>query len=127
MSTQLAYCSACDQEVHIAVTPEPLHGGQAVLPENDVVCLDFGSKCTGSLCPMFGLPRIMMGIRLAKSGLRPQAFHTINAPCQACGTLTDLQLIDDEFALCPVCGTSNRWIHITIEGADYIALASVGE
>lgn len=127
MSTQLAYCSACDQEVHIVVTPAPVHGGQAVLPESEVVCLDFGNKCTGSLCPMFGLPRILMGIRLARSGLRPTAFHTISAPCQDCGSIVDLQLIDNRVALCPSCGARNRWIRLNVEGDDYIALASLGE
>jgi hypothetical protein len=127
MSTQLAYCSACDQEVQILVTPAPVHGGQAVLPESEVVCLDFGNKCTGALCPMFGLPRILMGIRLARSGLRPAAFHTVNAPCQDCGAIVDLQLVDDKIALCPACGARNRWIRLNVEGDDFIALASAGE
>jgi hypothetical protein len=126
MSSQLAYCSACDQEVHIVVTPAPTHEGQASLEDSEVVCLDFGNKCTGALCPMFGLPSILMGVRLAKSGLRPGAFHTITAPCQECGITAELQLVDDEFAICSACGSRNRWMRLQVEGDDYIALACVG-
>jgi hypothetical protein len=126
MATQLAYCSACDQEVRIVVTPAPVHGGQAVLPESEVVCLDFGARCTGSMCPMFGLPRIMMGVRLARSGMRPEVFRTVTAPCQQCGCTAELQIIDKETALCPACGGRNRWIRLNVDGDDYLALAGAG-
>lgn len=123
MSTQLAYCSACDQEVRIVVTPAPVHGGQAVLPESEVVCLDFGHRCTGSMCPMFGLPRILMGMRLARSGLRPEAFHKVTMPCPECGCVADLQVVDNEYLLCPACNSRSRWIRLKVDGEDYIALA----
>ncbi len=120
MKTQLAYCSACDQQVRIATTPVPLHGGQANLPDApEVVCLDFGEKCTGSLCPMFALPSILMGVRLARSGMRPEPFSTLSAMCQGCGQLAELVIVDRDTAHCTVCGTTNRWLRLQGEDVDY--------
>jgi hypothetical protein len=126
MQSQIAYCSACDQDVHVVVTDGPTHEGQAPLADAQIVCLDFGARCTGSMCPMFGLPRILMGVRLAQSGLRPEAFETISAPCPACETLVDLQMLDDQYVFCPACATRSKWIRLQIGDADYVALASVG-
>jgi hypothetical protein len=121
---QKAYCSACDKQVQVTWTPAPMHGGQATLPDGpELVCLDFGEHCTGELCPAFGLPRVLMGVRLARSGLKPEALRTLSAPCQACGQLVDLQIIDDNNATCPACGTTNRWVHLALEDGDYVALA----
>jgi hypothetical protein len=120
MKTQLAYCSACDQQVRIMVTPAPLHEGHANLPDPEVVCLDFGEKCTGALCPMFGLPSIVMGVRLARSGLRAEPWTTVSAMCQGCGQLSDLQIIDRETAHCTVCGTTNRLIRLKGDADDYV-------
>jgi hypothetical protein len=50
---------------------------------------------------MFGLPRILMGVRLARSGLRPEAFRDVKAPCQDCGEHVELQIIDNNYAHCP--------------------------
>lgn len=124
METRLAYCSACDQDVRIAVTPMPLHGGQATLPDApDVVCLDFGEKCTGAMCPMFGLPRILMGVRLARSGLKQSGWRTIHGPCQGCGEIVDLQILDARYVYCPACGTRSRWVRLEGQDEDYVALA----
>jgi hypothetical protein len=126
MITQTAFCSACDQDVSVVITDPPVMAEQAPTGGGDVVCLDFGSRCTGSMCPMFGLPRILMGVRLAQSGLRPEAFKTVNAPCQDCGTVVDLQLIDANTALCPACNSRSRWIRIRVGDDDYLALAATG-
>jgi predicted RNA-binding Zn-ribbon protein involved in translation (DUF1610 family) len=126
MQSQTAYCSACDQDVHIVVTDAPVHSDQAPLADPEVVCLDFGGRCTGAMCPMFGLPSILMGVRLAKSGLRPQSFTTFPAPCQDCGEKVDMQVINSEYTLCPACGARNRWLRVRVGDDDYIALATVG-
>lgn len=126
MQSQIAYCSACDQDVHVVVTDAPTHEGQAPLADAQVVCLDFGARCTGSMCPMFGLPRMLMGVRLAQSGLRPEAFETVSAPCPACNTPVDLQLIDDQHVYCPSCNSRSKWVRLKVGDSDYIALATVG-
>lgn len=128
METQMAYCSACDQQVRIAVTPTPIHGGQAPLPDSpDVVCLDFGHHCTGELCPMFGLPRILMGVRLARSDLRPDGWETVDAPCEGCGRVTTMNVIDPSTAYCSICGGTSRWVLIRVEDGHYIAAGSAPE
>lgn len=126
MQSHKAYCSACDQDVHVVITDGPRYSDQAPLAESQVVCLDFGARCTGSMCPMFGLPRMLMGVRLAESGLRPGAFETVNAPCPACDNVVDLQLIDDKHVFCPACSARSRWIRLQVGDQDYVALASVG-
>jgi DNA-directed RNA polymerase subunit RPC12/RpoP len=126
MITQNAYCSACDQDVRVAITDPPVHADQAPIGGAEVVCLDFGERCTGSMCPMFGLPRMLMGVRLARSGLRPEAFRTVTAPCQDCGVTVELQMIDSQYVHCPGCGARNRWVRLKVGDEDYVALASTG-
>jgi hypothetical protein len=125
MQSHTAYCSACDQDVRVVITDAPTHDGQAPLADAQVVCLDFAARCTGSMCPMFGLPSILMGVRLAQSGLRPEAFDTVSAPCPACDTPVDLQLIDDHHVFCPSCGARTRWVKLKVGDHDYVALATV--
>lgn len=127
MLQQTAYCSACDQDVRVVVTDPPVHADQAPIEGGEVVCLDFGERCTGSMCPMFGLPRMLMAVRLARSGLRPDAFRTVKAPCQDCGEVVDLQVLDGSYTHCPACGSRNRLVRMKIGDGDYIALASAGQ
>lgn len=126
MLSQTAYCSACDQDVRVVITDAPVYFGQAPVDGPEVVCLDFGERCTGAMCPMFGLPSILMGVRLARSGLQPDAFRTISAPCGECGITVDMQIINEEYTHCPACGSRNRWVRLQIGEDDYIALATVG-
>lgn len=126
MKSRTAYCSACDQDVRVAVTDAPLHEGHAPLNDAQIVCLDFGSRCTGSMCPMFGMPRTLMGVRLAQSGLRPEAFKTVAAPCPECMSIVELQMIDPEYAYCPNCGARSRLIRLSVDEQDYVALATTG-
>lgn len=57
METQLAYCSACDRQVRVVAKseagawPDP---GQ--VDPHELVCLEYGESCTGTLCPVFRLP-----------------------------------------------------------------------
>lgn len=124
MLTHNAYCSACDQDVRVVITDAPVHSDQAPVTPAEIVCLDFGERCTGSMCPMFGLPRILMGVRLARSGLRPEAFRTVSAPCQDCGAAVEMQILDEEYAHCPSCGARNRWVRLTLGDDEYVALAT---
>lgn len=126
MLQQTAYCSACDQDVRVVVTDAPVYSDQAPVSGPEVVCLDFGQRCTGAMCPMFGLPSIMMGVRLASSGLRPDAFATVTTQCRECNETVDLQIINDEYTYCPACGSRSRWIRLQIGDEDYIALAGAG-
>jgi hypothetical protein len=127
MEIQHSYCSACDQQVRIVVTPGSAYSGQApVADQPDVVCLDFGERCTGAMCPMIGLPRILMGIRLAQSGLRDE-WQTFNAPCQSCGQTVDFEVLDANYAMCPSCHTRHRWLHFKVDNGAFVALADETE
>jgi hypothetical protein len=122
MDTQFAFCSACDRPVRIAITPAPTHEGQPMPNDGpEVVCLEFGEKCTGEFCPMFGLPSILMGVRLARSELREEGWRTINAPCDGCGTVQELQVLSDTHAHCPVCGTVNQYLILRTDDGAFVA------
>jgi hypothetical protein len=55
MEKRVAFCSACDRNVPVVV----LRGVWEQRPpsrrdaEEAIVCLDYGVRCTGSLCPMY--------------------------------------------------------------------------
>lgn len=50
MDVTTAYCSACDQDVRVVRAP----GSD---DPHDLVCLEYGERCTGELCPLFARPR----------------------------------------------------------------------
>jgi hypothetical protein len=127
MDTQLAYCSACDQPVPIVITPSPVHGGQPNLGDGgEVVCLHFGEQCTGTFCPMFGLPRILMGVRLARSELRTEGWRMMNAYCDGCGIATEQQVLDGQHLHCPRCSSVNRYVVLKVGDDDVVAAGTAG-
>lgn len=123
MSEHQAYCSACDREVRVAVVPLPTHGGQAsLLDGSELVCLEFGERCTGRMCPMFGLPSIMMGVRLARSELRAEPWTVVKGLCAGCDQVTEMKLIDRAHALCSICSSTNPCSILTLGEDDYIVV-----
>lgn len=125
MHVHTAYCSARDQNVRVAMTEEPTHEGQASLHDVEVICLDYGEQCTGDFCPAFGLPRVLMGVRLARSGIAKESLPKLVAKCQGCDELTSLDVVDDLIAVCSVCGTTNRWYHIATEDGEFVAVGTL--
>jgi predicted RNA-binding Zn-ribbon protein involved in translation (DUF1610 family) len=126
MSIRPMHCPACDGQVRVTDTPTPLHGGQPTLPDSpQLVCLDFGEQCAGrDVCPLAGLPRMVMAVRLARSGLRPhEEWQTVRMPCSGCGQTLELEVLDDDYAYCPACGTTNRRVIIQVEDETYMTLA----
>ena len=66
MEVRTAYCSACDQNVRVVLQPgnEPL-----VVRDDDateLVCLEYGEKCTGDMCPLFQVPTDKMRENLSR-------------------------------------------------------------
>lgn len=124
METRSVYCPRCDHDVSVTLTPHPLHGsGQATLPDGgEMVCLDFGPQCTGERCAISALPRVVMGVRLARSGLGGEQMETVRALCEACETVQPLQVIDDTHARCPACDTVNLWTMVRLDGAEWVAV-----
>jgi hypothetical protein len=111
MSTTTAYCPVCDRHVPLTETLAPLHEGEANLPDApQLVCRAFGDRCTGAACPVSGYPSVVMGVRLARSDLRPDRdWLIIERDCNGCGRFTEMRAVDRTYAVCSECGTTNRW------------------
>jgi hypothetical protein len=53
---RLGYCSACDRNVPV-VLRRTVEFGRKPSPRDAeaLVCLDYGVRCTGSMCPLFSV------------------------------------------------------------------------
>jgi hypothetical protein len=117
------YCPKCKHDVSITLTQSPLHRGHANVDDGaEVVCLDFGPQCSGALCSVFGLPRVVMGVRLSRSGLRPEQLETVQALCDGCHRVVGMHVVDETHAHCPDCGTVNTWTMIRLDGEEWVAV-----
>lgn len=104
METRTVFCSACDHDVKIMVTDEPSQDGHANLHDAEVVCLEIGHHCTGSMCPVGATSPAVMAARLVRSGLRTKLQPLIKRYCIDCGDERDFVVIASSRALCTVCG-----------------------
>ena len=108
MKTQLAYCSACDQDVRIIITDEPSQDGHANVHDAEVVCLEIGERCTGSLCPIGATSPTVMAARLVRNGFRTVLQPIVRADCPSCGRETEQVIIEVAHAICTECGVTNE-------------------
>lgn len=126
MRTEKAFCSGCGHKVRLVFTDPPPHSGHANLEDGaEIVCLDYQEACAGGKCPNTGKSGIIMGVRLAKSHLNDEAFKTVHARCEACEGVADLEILDDTFALCPLCNTTVRWVLMRLDDGEQVALTSL--
>jgi hypothetical protein len=126
VKTEIAFCSGCGHQVRLVFTDPPPHDGQATLKDGaEIVCLDYKEGCSAGKCPTTGKPGIVMGVRLAKSHLADDSFKTIHARCQACGEVSDLEVLDDNFAVCTLCDTTNRWVTLSLPDGSRVALTGL--
>jgi hypothetical protein len=56
MDKHRAYCSACDRQVDIVVRPGARTNPVTGEAEDEIICLEMGESCTGSMCPMCDVP-----------------------------------------------------------------------
>lgn len=57
MTTRRAYCSACDRNVPVIVPPDTAQATEPSLHDAEaLICLDYGVRCTGWMCPLFSVP-----------------------------------------------------------------------
>ena len=123
MKKEKAFCSGCNHMVRLVFTDPPPRSGHANLrDEAEIVCLDYNETCPGGKCPNTGKPGIVMGVRLAKSHMNEEAFETLHARCEGCGEISDLEILDDTFALCTLCNTTNRWVTLKLGDESEITL-----
>lgn len=127
MESRKVYCPKCDHDVTVTMTMPPLHGsGHANLPDGgEMVCLDFGPRCTGAVCALSALPRAVMGVRLARSGLRPEQLETVRALCDGCATVQPLEIVDGTHAHCPACDAINVWTMVRLDGEEWVAVTGL--
>ena len=109
MKSAQLFCSACDRQVRVMITDAPLHDGQATLHDEEVVCLEIGDRCTGSLCPLGAVAPNAMVARIVRNGLSTEGLQTVQASCPSCGTEAELVLYGGGRAACTVCGAGARW------------------
>jgi hypothetical protein len=109
MREMTMFCSARDQDVRIIVTVVAVHDGQAPVLDPEMICLEIGEGCTGSLCPVCSIPVEAMDARLAKSGLRPDNHRSVQGHCDACDRETELVISCGGFLSCTECGSTRRW------------------
>lgn len=116
------YCTACKQQVNLTFTAAPAHGGEANLPDGpELVCLTFGSRCAAETCPVSGLPSVVMGVRLARSGMDPEVpWRTVEMRCGGCERITTMEVVDNVHAFCTDCGTTNRWFKLNLGDEEYL-------
>ena len=115
--TKKTFCIHCEKEVLVTVKPAAPRGGQANLPDHDeMICLDYGDGCDGEICPLSRHSPVVMGVRLAKSGLRPEEeWKMVRAQCEGCGQLSEMEVLDMDHAYCSLCGTTNTWMVLELD------------
>ena len=103
------FCSARDSDVRVLLTDEPAHEGQATLMDSELICLEIGEKCTGSMCPVCAMPPEAVDAKLAKSGYLPEVRRKALGHCPGCDRNTELVLSRGGYVSCTECGTTARW------------------
>ncbi len=117
MRTIKAYCGARDQEVHLVLTDQPGAEGHATIHDAEVVCLEIGEQCTGSLCPIGAAPAAVMASRLVRNGLAGPERPRVRAICDGCDRVTEYIAIDRSYATCPECGTTVERLTLSLAPA----------
>lgn len=117
-----AFCPGCNRTISL-VDPQEHRSGHANLPDDvEAVCLDFGAGCTEGRCPVTGAKGIVMGVRLARSHLADDAFDTMEGRCQACGMVTELEILDEDYVFCRSCESTSRWTVLELDDRTKIGL-----
>jgi uncharacterized paraquat-inducible protein A len=109
METQTAYCPECDKTVHVARTPVAPHTTHAnVVDGGKLVCLEVGEECEDRTCPLSGRPTLVMGVRLARSGVVPDDEwpHAV-LECDGCDRTVGMEVLDTGHLFCPICRTTH--------------------
>ncbi|HYD52343.1 MAG TPA: hypothetical protein VEA99_06940 [Gemmatimonadaceae bacterium] len=103
------YCSARDQDVRVVLTDELANDGQAPVVDGEVLCLEIGDKCTGSMCPICAMSPEAVDARLVHHGLKPEVHRKIHGHCINCEVDSELIMSSGGYVTCSVCGAMTRW------------------
>jgi hypothetical protein len=109
-----AYCSACDHAVRVVVTDAPVQDSSSPIHDSEVVCLEIGEHCSGTVCPLCAAPQLVMGSRLVRNGLQTEVQPAVKGKCDACGNIADFVIVSREHAICAQCGTTSERARIEL-------------
>lgn len=122
METQLAHCAYCDKEVHVARTPVAPHPTHANIPDGGkLICMEVGEDCEGVTCPLSGMPTLVMGVRLARSG-GDRVWPHVHLTCTGCGRGAEMEVLDGTHAFCPLCKSTNSVALVKLDDGHYEAV-----
>ena len=117
MKTVDAYCSACDHQVRLVLTDEPVQDDPSPIHDAEVVCLEIGEHCSGALCPVGAVPPIVMAARLVRNGLQTQMQPIVKGNCATCDDTTDFVVVSAEHCICSRCGTTSSRETVALKGS----------
>jgi hypothetical protein len=109
MQVTTMYCSGCDHEVAVVMTDRATTEAQANVAGEELACLEVGTSCTGTLCPLGAAEPSHMVHRLIKHGLPTNQLTRVSGYCDSCGLESELALVGENRASCLVCGTTRPW------------------
>ncbi|HEU5218632.1 MAG TPA: hypothetical protein VFU23_08230 [Gemmatimonadales bacterium] len=109
MKNHAMYCSGCDRQVRVLITPGPVYDGRAPLHDEELVCLEIGSRCTGNMCPLGAAGPPEMIRRVIRNGIPLETLNTVTARCPSCEEDQDIVLYGDGRAICSHCLGESRW------------------
>lgn len=109
MNVTTMYCSGCDHEVAVVVTDGAATDAQANVTGEELACLEVGTNCTGTLCPIGAAEPSAMVHRLIRHGLPTDQLTRVQGHCDGCGLDRELALVGENRASCLVCGTTRPW------------------
>jgi len=109
METHATHCPECDKTVHVARTPVAPHTTHAnVADGGKLVCLEVGVECEDRQCPLTGRSTLVMGVRLARSGVIPDdEWPHAELACDGCGRTVGMEVLDTGHLFCPICSTTH--------------------
>ena len=105
MRLQRIYCGARDQIVQILITDSPtVIDGQAPVFDSEIICLEIGEPCTGTMCPLGAEAPVAMPARLIRNALATDTLSVVRRYCAECGRTTEFALVEGGELTCMICG-----------------------
>jgi hypothetical protein len=106
MEYRTMYCGGCDRNVRVLLPDSGPSDAQPNVHDFEVICVELGDWCNGSLCPLGAAEPHAMVRRLIQEGLPLEHLRRARGWCDACGLENDFVLYASQAAACTVCGTS---------------------
>ena len=106
MEQRTMYCSGCDRDVRVLLTDPAEHDTQANVHDAELICMELGDWCNGSLCPLGAAEPHAMVRRLVQEGIELDHLQRGRGWCDGCRLESEFVFYASWAAACTVCGTS---------------------